>query len=119
MIIDVRIDSPTFGEHLAVILSQENKSQLFVPRGFAHGFIVLSEEAIFSYKVDNVYNIESEIGIIYSDPNLRIDGFLNTVLLNCPIKILCYLSLTNQCFIQKLIILNKMKTILITGVQGL
>lgn len=77
VVIDVRTDSPSFGKHLAVILSEENKRQLYVPRGFAHGFVVLSKSAIFSYKVDNEYNIESELGIIYNDSVLNIDWKLN------------------------------------------
>ena len=74
--VDIRKDSPTFGEHFSARLSEENKKQLFVPRGFAHGFIVLSETAIFSYKCDNFYNKESEGGILYSDPKLNIDWIL-------------------------------------------
>lgn len=76
VIVDVRIDSPFFGKHLSVNLSEQNKRQLFVPRGFAHGFVVLSNDAVFSYKVDNVYNIDSELGIIYNDSTLNIDWFL-------------------------------------------
>ncbi|WP_055444115.1 dTDP-4-dehydrorhamnose 3,5-epimerase [Lacinutrix himadriensis] len=71
--VDIRANSKTFGQHVAVELSEDNKKQLFVPRGFAHGFIVLSETAIFSYKCDNLYNKESEGGIIYNDPKLNID----------------------------------------------
>lgn len=71
--VDVRKGSKTFGKHVAIELSEDNKIQLFVPRGFAHGFIVLSEIAIFSYKCDNYYNKESEGGIIYNDPVLNID----------------------------------------------
>ena len=59
------------------LLSQENKNQLFIPKGFAHGFIVLSETAIFSYKVDNYYNPDSESGILWSDPDLEIDWRIN------------------------------------------
>lgn len=73
VIVDLREDSPTYGEHFGVELSEENKKQLFVPRGFGHGFVVLSKTAIFSYKVDNLYNKESEGGIIYNDPQLNID----------------------------------------------
>lgn len=76
--VDIREDSETFGKHVAVELSAENKKQLFVPRGFAHGFIVLSETAIFSYKCDNYYNKESEGGIIYNDPQLNIDWQLSS-----------------------------------------
>jgi dTDP-4-dehydrorhamnose 3,5-epimerase len=71
--VDLRKDSTTFGQHITVELSGENKRQLFVPRGFAHGFIVLSETVILSYKCDNFYNKESEGGIIYSDPAFSID----------------------------------------------
>lgn len=71
--VDLRVDSPTFGQHVALELSGENKKQLFVPRGFAHGFIVMSEAVILSYKCDNFYNKASEGGIIYNDPALNID----------------------------------------------
>jgi dTDP-4-dehydrorhamnose 3,5-epimerase len=75
--VDVRHNSPTFGEHVAVELTESNGVQLFVPRGFAHGFVVLSEEAIFFYKCDNFYNKESEGGILYNDPALQIDWQIN------------------------------------------
>ncbi len=71
--VDIRKDSPTFGQHVAVELTAENKRQFFVPKGFAHGFVVLSETATFAYKCDNYYNKESEGGIIYNDPTLNID----------------------------------------------
>ena len=71
--VDIRPDSETFGQHEAVILSGENQNQFFVPRGFAHGFLVLSETATFFYKCDNFYNKESEGGIIFSDPEINID----------------------------------------------
>ncbi len=71
--VDIRKGSPTFGKHVAVELSGENKRQMFVPRGFAHGFVVLSEEAIFSYKCDNFYMPEAERGIRPDDPALGID----------------------------------------------
>ncbi|MFH6767352.1 dTDP-4-dehydrorhamnose 3,5-epimerase [Gaetbulibacter aquiaggeris] len=75
--VDIRKDSPTFGEHVSLELSEDNKLQLFIPRGFAHGFIVLSDTAIFSYKCDNFYNKESEGGIIYNDKDLNIDWVLS------------------------------------------
>ncbi|WP_341215808.1 dTDP-4-dehydrorhamnose 3,5-epimerase [uncultured Wocania sp.] len=75
--VDIRKQSQTFGKHIAVELSKENKKQLYVPRGFAHGFIVLSDTAIFSYKCDNFYKKEAEAGIIYNDKNLNIDWQLN------------------------------------------
>lgn len=71
--VDLRKDSPTFGEHFSMELSSENKKQLFIPRGFAHGFVVLSDTAEFFYKCDNYYNKESEGGIIFNDPSLNID----------------------------------------------
>lgn len=70
--VDLRRSSPTFGRHLAVELSEDNKRQFFIPRGFAHGFVVLSDEAIFCYKVDNVYAPQSECSIRYNDPTLAI-----------------------------------------------
>ena len=71
--VDIRRSSPTFGQHVMVELSGENKRQLFIPRGFAHGFLVLSDEAIFTYKVDNVYSPQSEAGIRWNDPSLAIN----------------------------------------------
>jgi dTDP-4-dehydrorhamnose 3,5-epimerase len=71
--VDIRKNSKTYGEYLAVLLSGENKKQLFVPRGFAHGFVVLSDTAIFSYKVDNWFSPEHDGGIIWNDPYLDID----------------------------------------------
>ncbi|WCC47603.1 dTDP-4-dehydrorhamnose 3,5-epimerase [Tenacibaculum finnmarkense] len=73
VVVDLRKKSPTFGKHITVFLSEENKKQLFVPRGFAHGFVVLSEEAIFSYKVDNKYAPLHEDGILWNDKTLNID----------------------------------------------
>lgn len=71
--VDIRKGSPTYGQHVAVELSGENKRQLFIPRGFAHGFAVLSEEAVFAYKCDNVYMPSAERGIRFDDPALHID----------------------------------------------
>ena len=73
VVVDIRKNSSTFGEHFSIELSENNKKQLFVPRGFAHGFIVLSDTAIFSYKCDNFYNKTSEQGLRYDDPTLGID----------------------------------------------
>ena len=73
VVVDLRPQSSTFGEHFSVILSGQNKTQFFVPRGFAHGFLVLEDHTIFSYKCDNLYNKASEGGIIYNDPELNID----------------------------------------------
>lgn len=71
--VDLRQNSPTFGQHFSIELSAENQKQLYIPRYFAHGFIVLSEKADFFYKVDNFYSPKDEYGIIYSDPQLNID----------------------------------------------
>ena len=71
--VDIRPGSPTFGKHVAVELSEENFMQFFIPRGFAHGYIVLSETAVFQYKTDNYYCPESEGAIIWNDPELSID----------------------------------------------
>lgn len=76
VIVDLRPQSATYGQHLSVILNDIGKKQLYVPRGFAHGYAVLSEEAIFAYKCDNFYNKESEGGLLYSDPTLNIDWIL-------------------------------------------
>ena len=70
--VDIRKSSPTFGQHVMVELSEENKRQFFIPKGFAHGFLVLSKEAVFTYKVDNVYAPQSEAGIRWNDPDLGI-----------------------------------------------
>jgi len=71
--VDIRQGSPTYGQHFAVELSGENKRQLFIPKGFAHGFAVLSEEAVFAYKCDAPYAPQSERGMRFDDPDLGID----------------------------------------------
>ncbi len=71
--VDIRLNSKTYGKWFSLKLSAENKKQLFIPRGFAHGFSVLSDQAILTYKCDNYYNWEAERGIIYNDPTLNID----------------------------------------------
>ena len=73
VVVDIRTGSPTYGKHSAIELSGENKRQLFIPKGFAHGFVVLSKEVVFQYKCDNFYAPEYEAGICYNDPDLRID----------------------------------------------
>ena len=73
VIVDLRKDSATYGEKLVTVLSESNNKQLFIPRGFAHGFVVLSKSASFFYKCDNLYNKEAERGIIYNDKTLNID----------------------------------------------
>jgi dTDP-4-dehydrorhamnose 3,5-epimerase len=83
VVVDIRKGSATYGKHFSLELSAENKKQLFIPRGFAHGFSVLSETCIFQYKCDNFYSKESEAGIVFSDPDLNIDwgiGFEEAVI---------------------------------------
>ena len=71
--VDIRKDSPTFGQYESVLLSEENKKMFFIPAGFAHGFLVLSDIADFQYKCSNFYNKESEGGLLYNDPEIKID----------------------------------------------
>ena len=73
VVVDIRKGSPTFGQHESVVLTGENKKQLFIPRGFAHGFIVLEDNTLFSYKCDNLYCPQAERGLLFSDPALKIE----------------------------------------------
>lgn len=84
--VDIRKGSPTFGKHVAVELSSENKRQLLVPRGFAHAFVVLEDDTVFAYKVDNYYSPECDRGILFSDENLGIDWMLSNDELNLSAK---------------------------------
>jgi dTDP-4-dehydrorhamnose 3,5-epimerase len=84
--VDIRRGSPTYGKHVAIELSGENKRQLFVPRGFAHGFSVLSESAVFAYKVDNTYAPAFDAGIRYDDKELNIDWGLNKAEVQLSVK---------------------------------
>lgn len=77
--VDIRKGSPTFGKHVAVELSEENHRQVFIPRGFAHGFLALSEEAIFQYKCDNFYTPQAEGAIAWNDPDIGIDWQLPVI----------------------------------------
>lgn len=72
VVVDIRKDSPTFGQHVAVTLSEKNKFMLYIPRGFAHGFAALSDEMEMEYKNDNAYSVENEGGILWNDPALKI-----------------------------------------------
>lgn len=78
VVVDIRKDSPTFGKHISIELNDENKKQLFIPRGFAHGFVVLSKTTIFLYKVDNYYNSKFERGIAFDDSVLRINWLIKS-----------------------------------------
>jgi dTDP-4-dehydrorhamnose 3,5-epimerase len=73
VVVDIREGSPTFGEHVSVELSEDNHRQLFIPKGFAHAYVVLSDEAIFAYKVDDYYSKEFDKGIIFNDSDLNVD----------------------------------------------
>ena len=98
--VDLRKGSPTYGKHVAVELSAENKRQLLIPRGFAHGFSVLSETAIFAYKCDNLYCKESEGGIRFDDPALGIDWRVEKgkELLSDKDKVLPFFTEFETCF---------------------
>lgn len=76
--VDLRKYSSTFGQIFTIELTADNHKQLYIPRGFAHGFVVLSDKAVFFYKCDNLYNKESELGIMYNDPDLKINWQLQT-----------------------------------------
>ena len=93
--VDIRPNSKTFGQHVAVELTSENETQLFVPRGFAHGFVVLSETAQFFYKCDNYYHKLSEGGIMYNDPHLAINWRLPSEDLLLSDKDLLHKNLNN------------------------
>ena len=84
--VDIRKGSPTFGQHVAVELTESNKRQLFVPRGFAHGFVVLEDDTTFAYKVDNYYSPENDRGMAFDDPTIGIDWGLDTTLLKLSDK---------------------------------
>ena len=93
--VDIRRSSPTFGQHVAVTLTEENQHQLFVPRGFAHGFLVLSDSAVFAYKVDNYYAPEYDRGIASDDSELGINWRLSSELLQLSSKDRLHPTLAN------------------------
>lgn len=76
VVVDARKNSLTFGESFSIILSSDDNKQLFIPRGFLHGFVVLENNTIFSYKCDNYYNFDAEVGVMYNDTDLKIDWML-------------------------------------------
>jgi len=98
--VDIRKGSPTFGQYVAVELSGENKKQMFIPRGFAHGFVVLEDDTVFAYKVDNYYSPECDRGIAFDDEVFNIDWILNSEELNLSAKdrVQPKLSETNDLF---------------------
>lgn len=97
--VDLRINSSSFGQYFSIILSSKNKTQLFIPRGFAHGFIALSDNVVTQYKCDNYYNKNAESGILYNDPSLNIDWKLSKHLLRVNQRDASFLTLNN--YIQK------------------
>ena len=84
--VDIRRGSPTFGQHVAVELDGDEKTQLFIPKGFAHGYLVLSEEALVAYKVDDVYSKAHERGIRFNDPDLNIDWGMSMDSITCSMR---------------------------------
>jgi dTDP-4-dehydrorhamnose 3,5-epimerase len=95
VVVDIRQSSPTFGHHFTITLESDNKQQLFIPHGFAHGFVVLSETATFAYKVDNYYAPEHERGIAFDDEKLKINWQLKSEMLTLSNKDLNYPTLAN------------------------
>jgi dTDP-4-dehydrorhamnose 3,5-epimerase len=93
--VDIRKSSPTFGQHVSIELTEENKRQLFIPHGFAHGFVVLSDSATFAYKVDNYYAPEYDRGIAFDDDQLKIDWQLSAEELQLSDKDKTHPSLAN------------------------
>ena len=95
--VDIRVGSPTFGKHVAVKLSDENNYQLFIPRGFAHGFIALTDDVIFQYKCDNLYNKDSERAARWDSINWNLEEYnIDTPILSCKDKLHKLLSEMNE-----------------------
>jgi dTDP-4-dehydrorhamnose 3,5-epimerase len=86
VVVDIRKGSPTFGQYVSIELSSDNKKQLLIPRGFAHGFVVLEDDTIFAYKVDNYYSLEFDRGIVFDDKSLNINWILEKDSLNLSVK---------------------------------
>ena len=99
--VDIRKSSPTFGQHVSIELTEENKRQLFIPHGFAHGFVVLSDSATFAYKVDNYYAPEYDRGIAFDDNQLKIDWQLSAEELQLSDKDRVHPSLANAKYLFK------------------
>ncbi|MCH9024600.1 MAG: dTDP-4-dehydrorhamnose 3,5-epimerase family protein [candidate division Zixibacteria bacterium] len=97
MVVDIRFDSPTFGKHFSLELSENDKTQLWIPPGFAHGFSVLSDEAIFSYKCTNIYSYPDERVILYNDPDLNVDWkVLNPIVSEKDLKAKSFKDIEND-----------------------
>ncbi|MCH7516519.1 MAG: dTDP-4-dehydrorhamnose 3,5-epimerase [Bacteroidetes bacterium] len=97
VVVDIRFDSPTFGKHFSLELSENNKTQLWIPPGFAHGFSVLSDEAIFSYKCTNIYSYPDERVILYNDPDLNVDWkVLNPIVSEKDLKAKSFKDIEND-----------------------
>lgn len=100
--VDIRFGSPTFGKYFSIELCEENKFQLWIPPGFAHGFSVLSDEAIFSYKCTNFYNKESERAIIYNDKDLNIDWKIeNPIVSEKDLRAISFNQINNDFIYQR------------------
>jgi len=82
VVVDIRKSSDTYGQHFKIVLSEENKTQLYVPEGFAHGFLTMENDTIFSYKCTNFYNQKSEDGLLWNDPDLEIDWSIQNPILS-------------------------------------
>ncbi len=99
--LDIRKNSPTFAQHISIELSAENKKQLLIPIGFAHGFVALEKDTVLSYKVDNYYNLEYDNGIAFNDKDLNIDWLLTADKLNISTKDKSQLTLKDTSFLFK------------------
>ena len=96
--VDIRKDSPTYGQHIAIELTEDNFLNFFVPRGFAHGFVALEDNTVFSYKCDNFYNSESEDGILWNDESLSIQWGVNAPIISAKDQVAKKFSLFTSPF---------------------